>query len=143
MRKPGIFFHYRANPSIGEHRVGKPATEVGVSSCLVTLIATESVSTALLWLLSPPEVGINRHVPYMHKAHFPSSHQTPCKACTKQDMCMKPNVIPLTPQGHFVPQLYHRTVRGMSSLKTSSYFRTRSVVNKVHPVSYLLPLLLS
>ena len=41
-------------------------------------------------------------------------------SCTKQDMCMKPNIIPLTPQGHFVPQLYHRTARGLSSLKTSS-----------------------
>ena len=29
-------------------------------------------------------------------------------------------MIPLTPQGHFVPQLYHRTARGLSSLKTSS-----------------------
>jgi len=35
--------------------------------------------------------------------------------------CMKPNVIPLTPQGHFVPQFYHRTARGLSSLKTSSF----------------------
>ena len=35
---------------------------------------------------------------------------------------MKPNVIPLTPQGHFVPQLYHRKAQGMSSLKTSSWY---------------------
>ena len=36
-------------------------------------------------------------------ANVPSLKQTPktpCKPCTKQDMCMKPNVIPLTPQGH-------------------------------------------
>ena len=33
---------------------------------------------------------------------------------------MKPNVISLTPQGHFFQLLYHKTVRGMSSLKTSS-----------------------
>ena len=46
-----------------------------------------------------------------------TKHQTPC---TKQDMCMKPNVIPLTPQGHFAPQLYLKTVQVMSSLKTSS-----------------------
>ena len=32
---------------------------------------------------------------------------------------MQPNVIPLTPQGHFFQQLYHKTARGMSSLKTS------------------------
>ena len=44
-------------------------------------------------------------------------HHAPC---TKQDMCVKPDVIPLTPQGHFVPQLYHRTAKGLSSLKTSS-----------------------
>ena len=37
----------------------------------------------------------------------------------EQDMCMKPNVIPLTPQGHFVPQLYHKAARDVSSLKTS------------------------
>ena len=35
---------------------------------------------------------------------------------------MKPNVIPPTPQGHFVPQLYHKAARGVSSLKTSSLF---------------------
>ena len=39
----------------------KLATEVGVNSCLVALIATESVSIALSWLLLPPEVGVNRH----------------------------------------------------------------------------------
>ena len=33
---------------------------------------------------------------------------------------MKPNVIPLTPWGHFVPQLYHKAAWGVSSLKTSS-----------------------
>ena len=38
---------------------GKPATEVGVNSCLVAVIATESVSIALLWLLLLPEVGVN------------------------------------------------------------------------------------
>ena len=54
-----------------------------------------------------------------------TKHQTPCKPCTKQDMCMKPNVIPLTPQGHLVPQLYHRTAWGMSSLKTSSSSQMR------------------
>ena len=32
----------------------------------------------------------------------------------------KIRVIPLIPQGHFVPQLYHKTVWGMSSLKTFS-----------------------
>ena len=30
---------------------------------------------------------------------------------------MKPKVI--TPQDHFVPQLYHKTAQGMSTLKTS------------------------
>ena len=47
----------------------KAGTEVGVNSCLVALIATESVSIALQWLLLPPEVGVNRHrsvKPYMH-----------------------------------------------------------------------------
>ena len=39
----------------------KAGTEVGVNSCLVALIATESVSIALQWLLLPPEVGVNRH----------------------------------------------------------------------------------
>ena len=39
----------------------KLGTEVGVNSCLVALIATESVSIALSWLLLPPEVGVNRH----------------------------------------------------------------------------------
>ena len=39
----------------------KAGTEVGVNSCLVPLIATESVSIALSWLLLPPEVGVNRH----------------------------------------------------------------------------------
>ena len=36
--------------------------------------------------------------------------QTPC---TKQDMYMKPNMIPLrlTPQGHLFQQLYHKTAR--------------------------------
>ena len=34
---------------------------VGVNSCWVALIATESVSIAFLWLLLPPEVGVNRH----------------------------------------------------------------------------------
>ena len=40
---------------------GKPGTEVGVNSCFVALIATESVSIAIPWLLLPPEVGVNRH----------------------------------------------------------------------------------
>ena len=35
---------------------------------------------------------------------------------------MQPNVIPLTPKGHFFQQLYHKTARGMSSPKTSSLF---------------------
>ena len=39
----------------------KAGTEVGVNSCLVAFIATESVSIALSWLLLPPEVGVNRH----------------------------------------------------------------------------------
>ena len=39
----------------------KAGTEVGVNSYLVALIATESVSIALSWLLLPPEVGVNRH----------------------------------------------------------------------------------
>jgi len=34
--------------------------------------------------------------------------------------CMQLNVIPFTPQGHFFQQLYHKTARGLSSLKTSS-----------------------
>ena len=34
---------------------------VGVNSCLVGLITTESVSITFLWLLLPPEVGVNRH----------------------------------------------------------------------------------
>ena len=39
----------------------KTGTEVGVNSCLVALIATESpVSIALSWLLLPPEVGVSR-----------------------------------------------------------------------------------
>ena len=33
---------------------------------------------------------------------------------------VKPNVIPLTPQGHSAPQLYNNTERDMTSLKTSS-----------------------
>ena len=33
---------------------------------------------------------------------------------------MKPNLIPLTPQGHFVPQSYNKAAWGVSSLKTSS-----------------------
>ena len=40
---------------------GKPGTEVSVNSCFVALIATESVSIAIPWLLLPPEVGVNRH----------------------------------------------------------------------------------
>ena len=39
----------------------KLGTEVGVNSCSVALIATESVSIALSWLLLPSEVGVNRH----------------------------------------------------------------------------------
>ena len=39
----------------------KPGTEVGVNSSFVALITTESVSIAILWLLLPPEVGVNRH----------------------------------------------------------------------------------
>ena len=35
--------------------------EVGVNSSFVALIATESVSIAILWLLLPPEVGVNKH----------------------------------------------------------------------------------
>ena len=40
---------------------GKASNEGRVNSCLVALIATESVSIALSWLLLPPEVGVNRH----------------------------------------------------------------------------------
>ena len=40
---------------------GKLGTEVGVNSSFVALIATESVSIAIPWLLLPPEVGVNRH----------------------------------------------------------------------------------
>ena len=36
-----------------------------------------------------------------------NKYQTPCKPCTKQDY-VKPNIIPLAPQGCFVPQLYHK-----------------------------------
>ena len=43
----------------------KLGTEVGVNSYLVALIATESVSIALSWLLLPPEVGVNRHSPFL------------------------------------------------------------------------------
>ena len=39
----------------------KPGTEVGVNSSFVALIATESVSIAIPWLLFPSEVGVNRH----------------------------------------------------------------------------------
>ena len=39
----------------------KLGTEVDVNSSFVALIATESVSTAIPWLLLPPEVGVNRH----------------------------------------------------------------------------------
>ena len=42
----------------------KFGTEVGVNSSFVALIATESVSIALSWLLLPPEVGVNRHGPF-------------------------------------------------------------------------------
>ena len=49
------------------------------------------------------------HITHTHWVCYPvcqrpipeTKHQTPCKPCTKQDMCMKPIVIPLTPQGHF------------------------------------------
>jgi len=34
--------------------------------------------------------------------------------------CVTLNMISLTPQNHFVPKLYHKTVWGMSSLKSSS-----------------------
>ena len=46
-----------ANCTVGR----KLGTEVGVNSCLVALVARESVSIALSWLLLPPEVGVNRH----------------------------------------------------------------------------------
>ena len=39
----------------------KLGTEVGVNSSFVALIPTESVSIAILWLLLPPKVGVNRH----------------------------------------------------------------------------------
>ena len=39
----------------------KPGTEVGVNSSFVALIATESVSIAILWPILPPEVDVNRH----------------------------------------------------------------------------------
>ena len=39
----------------------KLGTEVGVNSSFVALIATESVSIAIPWLLLRPEVGVNRH----------------------------------------------------------------------------------
>ena len=51
---------------------------------------------------------------------------------TESDLCVPdrkqsgsvPSAFPAvsltTPQSHLVPQLYHRTARGMSSLKTSS-----------------------
>ena len=42
-------------------------------------------------------------LPSVPTSHPGNTHQTPCKSCTKQDMCMKPNVIPLTLQGHIVP----------------------------------------
>ena len=38
-----------------------PATEVSVNSSFVALIASESVSIVIPWLLLPPEVGVNRH----------------------------------------------------------------------------------
>ena len=40
---------------------GLERIEVGVNSSFVALIATESVSIAVPWLLLPPEVGVNRH----------------------------------------------------------------------------------
>ena len=44
----------------------------------------------------------------------------------------KHDTIPLTPQGHFVPQLYHKTVRAMSSLKTSSYYMYKNKKKVMH-----------
>jgi len=53
---------------------------------------------------------------------------------TESDLCVPdrkqsgsvPSAFPAvsltTPQSHLVPQLYHRTAWGMSSLKTSSYW---------------------
>ena len=35
---------------------GKPGTKVSVNSCFVALIATESVSIVIPWLLLPPQV---------------------------------------------------------------------------------------
>ena len=69
-------------------------------------------STLGSWVTHPLSV-----LPSVSMSHPWNKYQKPCKPCTKQDTCMK---IPLTPQGHFVPGLYHKTVWGMSSLKTSS-----------------------
>ena len=52
----------------------KAGTEVGVNSCLMALIATKSVSIALLWLLLPPEVGVNRHGPILMRSHIPAAY---------------------------------------------------------------------
>ena len=77
------------------------------------------VSTLGYWVAHPlsvlPSDVCQRPIPE-------TKHQTTHKPCTKHDMSMQPNVIPLAPQGHFFQQLYHKTVWGMSSPKTSSLF---------------------
>ena len=49
----------------------KAGTVVGVNSCLVALVATESVSIAISWLLLPPEVGVDRHGHSINPFEFP------------------------------------------------------------------------
>ena len=113
----------------------------GVES--VSRSGVESVSPSGVESVSPsgvesvsPRMRINcAYVPLLpnplraelHIATSPwNKHQTPCKPCTKQDMWKQTCYFFtencwITPQGHFVPQLYHKTVQSTSSLKTSSF----------------------
>ena len=69
-----------------------------------------------------------------------NKHQTPCKPCTKQDMWNQTWYVPLIPWGHFFPQLYLKTVRGMSSLKLFNNAQTHCVYHK-HLFTWILYLI--
>ena len=78
--------------------------------------------------------------PSVPTSHPWNKHQTPCKPCTKQDMWNQTWYVPLIPRGHFFPQLYLKTVRGISSLKLFNNAQTHCVYHK-HLFTWILYLI--
>ena len=80
--------------------------------------------------------------PVCHCCIPETKHQTPCKPCTKQDVHETKCDTIYTSGSLCSTIIYHRTARGMSSLKTSSFLGISFALlwhssNECHQIGYL------